>query len=244
MNCIEKIFPESVFGGFENADGTILFYLRINALIKPTDVVLDVGCGRGEYQNDPIPIRRDLQLLRGKVKKLIGIDPDSNAANNPCLDEFRLIEDTSSVWPVDDHSIDFIVTNWTLEHVSDPELFFHEAQRVLKPGGYFCARTTNAWGVVALAARAIPEKYHTQIIQHISKIRKEEDIFPTHYACNTVPLLRKILREYGFKGLVSGSTGLAGYLNFSCLLYYFGVFYERLVPHFLRHTLIVFAVKE
>ena len=244
MDCIKKIFPESEFGGFANADGTILFYLRVNALAKPTDVVLDVGCGRGEYQNDPIPIRRDLQILHGKVHKVIGIDPDSNAAKNPFLDEFRLLEGISCAWPLEDHSIDLIVTNWTLEHVTDPELFFHEVQRVLKPGGYFCARTSNAWGVVALAARVIPDKFHAKIIQYVSKIRKEEDIFPTHYACNTVPLLRKQLDEHGLTGVVLGSAGLAAYLGFSCLLYFLGLLYERVAPHFLRHTLMVFAEKK
>ena len=244
MNCQEKFFPETMFGGFSNLDGTIAFYLRVNALIKMSDIVLDVGCGRGAYQDDPIKLRRDLRILRSKVKKVIGLDMDVNAADNPFIDEFHVLEESSSRWPLADHSIDLIVTDWTLEHVPSPDHFFLEAQRVLKPSGYFCARTTNAWGYVALVARIIPEKYHTRIIQKAQKIRQEEDIFPIRYACNSVPLLRKKLRQYGFMGIVSGYAGEPGYLNFSCWVYYLGYLYERFAPHFLRHTLMIFALKE
>jgi SAM-dependent methyltransferase len=244
MNCQEKLFPETMFGGFANLDGTIAFYLRVNALIKPSNVVLDVGCGRGQFQDDPIKIRRDVRVLRGKAQKVIGLDLDVNAANNPFIDEFRLLESSSSRWPIEDQSIDLILTDWTLEHVPDPDLFFREAHRVLKPGGYFCARTTNAWGYVALMSRIIPQNYHKKIIQKVQKIRKEDDIFPAHYSCNTIPLLRRKLSQFGFAGIVLAYAGLPAYANFSCLLYYIGYLYEKFTFHFLRHTLMVFALKE
>jgi len=243
LNCKEKIFPETKFGGFETNDGTIAFYLRVNAIIKPSDIILDYGCGRGEYQDDQIDIRRNVRILKGKVQRVIGLDLDANAANNPFIDEFRLLSSLSASWPVNDHSIDLILADWTLEHVPNPDHFFSEACRVLKPGGYFCARTTNAWGYVALAAMMIPDKYHKNIVQNAQKIRKEEDIFPTHYACNSVPFLRRKLKQYGFDGVVSGFSGLPAYLNFSCFLYYIGYLYERFAPHFLRHTLLIYAKK-
>jgi len=243
LNCNEKIFPETQFGGYDNHDGTIAFYLRVNALINPSDVVLDIGCGRGQYQDDPISFRRNLRILRGKVHKVIGLDLDVNAAGNPYIDEFLLMQDSSAQWPVADRTIDLILADWSLEHIPTPDHFFGEVHRVLKSGGYFCARTTNAWGYVALAARMIPEKYHTKIVQKVQIIRKEEDIFPTYYACNSVPLLRKQLNQYGFTGVVYGFEGVPGYLNFSCFLYYLGYLYERFFPHYFRNTLMVFAKK-
>ena len=243
MTCDEKIFPETKFGGFENIDGTIAFYVRVNALIKSSDLVLDFGCGRGEYQDDPIPLRKNLRILRSKVQTVIGLDLDVKAANNPFIDEFRLLESPSAGWPLEDHSIDLILTDWTLEHISNPDHFFSEASRVLKPGGYFCARTTNAWGYVALLSRIIPEKFHQSVLRKTQKNRKEVDIFPAYYACNSVPLLRKKLKQFDFTGVALGYAGPPGYLNFSCFLYYLGYLYERFAPHFLRITLMVFAQK-
>jgi SAM-dependent methyltransferase len=219
MTCQDRFFPEATFGGFTNHDGTVAFYLRVNALTTASCVVLDVGCGRGAYQDDPIALRRSLRILRGKVQKVIGLDLDMSAISNPFLDEFRLLEDQSAHWPVGDHSVDLIVCDWTLEHIADPAFFFEEASRVLKTGGYFCARTTNAWGLVALAARVVPEKYHAGLIAALQRNRKVDDVFPTHYACNSVVRLQHCLTRHGFEGVVLGFGGLTEYLKFSCVLY-------------------------
>jgi SAM-dependent methyltransferase len=243
MSCEQRVFPESQFGKFTNVDGTISFYLRVNALLKPTDTVLDVGCGRGQYQDDPVTIRRELRILRGKVRKVIGLDVDTAAASNPYLDEFCLLKDGTSSWPVADSSVDTIISDWTLEHVSEPDAFVSEARRVLKPGGYFCARTTNAWSYVALAARAIPERYHGRVIESAQAERKAIDIFPTRYAFNSVPILRRKFTQYGFDSVVYGFAGEPAYLNFSCALYYLACLYERFAPHFLRQSLVIFARK-
>jgi ubiquinone/menaquinone biosynthesis C-methylase UbiE len=241
---MEKFYPEIRFGNFTRVDGTIAFYLRVNALLSPSDIVLDLGCGRGAYQEDPVEIRKNLRILSGKVSRVIGVDLDADAGNNPFIDEFRLIDSASSAWPVETNSIDLLLSDWTLEHIEDPDLFWREARRVLKPGGYVCIRTTNAWGYVALFSRIIPEKYHSKVIQKVQKGRKEEDIFPTHYSCNTLPLLKKKLMQYGFSGIVLGFSGEPAYLNFSCVAYYLGILYEKFAPAFLRHTLLVYAVKK
>lgn len=92
MSDQERFYPEAKFGGFTDIDGTVAFYNRINALLEPSFVVLDVGCGRGAFNEDLVPLRRDLRILKGKVAKVIGIDVDRDAADNPSLDDFRLID--------------------------------------------------------------------------------------------------------------------------------------------------------
>jgi SAM-dependent methyltransferase len=243
LNCNERSFPEIKFGGFANNDGTIAFYLHVNALLSPASVVLDVGCGRGEYRDDPVAIRQELRILSGKVDRVIGLDVDPAAADNPFLQEFRLLPDPSAPWPVGAESVDMVLSDWTLEHVADPRSFFGEASRVLKKGGFLCARTTNAWGYVALMARLIPEKYHSRIVRGVQETRKEEDIFPAHYACNTIPLLKRMLNHYWLSGIVIGFPGTPAYLHFSCFAYRLGVIYEKFAPPSLRHTLMVFARK-
>ncbi len=242
-DCKERCFPEIKFGGFDNYDSTIAFYLRINALINKSDILLDFGCGRGEYQYDHILFRKELRILRGKVDKVIGLDVDTCAAGNPFVDEFHLLESQNACWPITDQSINLILADWTLEHISDPILFFKEVVRVLKPGGYFCARTTNSWGYVAIAAKILPKKYHSKVIQKVQKIRKEEDIFLTKYTCNSIPVLKKLIKENGLTGVVFGYSGLPAYLNFSCFLFYLGFLYEKFAPNILRHTLMIFTKK-
>ncbi len=243
FSCIERVFPEARYGGFSRIDSTIAFYLRINALLKSTDVVIDVGCGRGSYKDDPVPLRRSLRILKGKVGKVIGLDPDPAAANNPFLDEFLLISHPRSKWPLSDECADMVVADWTLEHVESPDEFFSELARVLKPNGYFCARTTNVWGLAGMVARIIPERYHARILRRIQPERQELDIFPTHYKCNSVLSIRRRLNRYGLEGVVVGYPGFTGYLQFSCALLYLGHVLESMAPHYLRHVLMVFAQK-
>ena len=87
-------------GGFSHVDGTIVFYARVNALLDPKGVVLDLGCGRGAHREDPSEFRRALRVVRGKVDTVIGLDVDPRAAENPFIDEFRLLESD----PPDDFS--------------------------------------------------------------------------------------------------------------------------------------------
>jgi hypothetical protein len=56
MSFMKNFYPEIRFGGFSEIDGTIPFYIRVNALLDPLSVVLDIGCGRGTYGEDHISI--------------------------------------------------------------------------------------------------------------------------------------------------------------------------------------------
>lgn len=47
MGLKERFYPETTYGGFSYVDGTIAFFSRVNALLKPESVVVDFGCGRG-----------------------------------------------------------------------------------------------------------------------------------------------------------------------------------------------------
>jgi len=86
MKYKELFYPEARFGGFTDIDGTIAFFNRVNSLLAPSFTVLDVGCGRGSYGNDPVQLRRKLRILKGKVSKLVGIDVDHAAQENPYID--------------------------------------------------------------------------------------------------------------------------------------------------------------
>ena len=82
-----------------------------------------------------------------------------------------------------------------LEHVEDPLAFAAEVARVLAPGGWFCARTPNRWGYVAMAARAIPEGLHAAVLSRAQPHRKAEDVFPAFYRLNDRAALRRAFPE-------------------------------------------------
>jgi SAM-dependent methyltransferase len=239
MKYKELFYPEARFGGFSDVDGTIAFFNRINALLEPSFVVLDVGCGVGMYADDPLPLRRSLRVLKGKVSRVIGLDVDESARDNPFLDEFRLIENDR--WPIEDDSVDLIVCDHVLEHIPNPDLFFAQARRTLKEGGYLCIRTPNRWSYVALLATLVPNKYHSRVLSVVQEGRKEEHVFPTLYRCNSTRKLKVMLGKYGFDPVVYGYEAEPSYLSFSKIAYGLGVFYQSFAPRFLQPVIFAFG---
>lgn len=234
-----SFYPECRFGGFSDIDGTIAFFNRTNALLESSFTVLDVGCGRGAYADDPVRMRGNLRILKGKCAKVIGIDVDRNAKNNPFLDEFYLVQESS--WPIENDSIDLIVSDHVLEHVDDPSSFFSEARRVLRNGGYICIRTPNRWSYISIFARIIPNKYHSKVTSIVQESRKEEDVFPTLYKCNSRSTLKAMLELHGFECVVYGHEAEPAYLSFSKFAYWLGVLHQRFAPRFLKPVIFAFG---
>jgi len=243
MNYKRLFYPECHFGGFTDVDGTIVFANRVNSLLKPEYAVLDVGCGRGVVLEDPIPLHSQLCVFKGKVAKVIGIDVDQAAAENPVVDEFHLIREDEP-WPLKDHSIDLCWCDSVLEHIRDPAFFFLQARRVIRPGGYLCIRTPNLFSYFGAVARFIPAKFHASIVTRVQEGRQARDVFPTFYRCNSKWKLRQYLTKHGFDAVVYGYEAEPSYLSFSLIAYACGVLHQKLAPNFMRNTLFAFAQRK
>jgi SAM-dependent methyltransferase len=236
-------YPEAKFGGFTDIDGTIAFYVRVNALLGDRQAVaLDIGCGRGLIAEDEVEIRRELKILKGKCRKVTGIDVDEDAAGNPFIDEFHLIK-PGGRWPVEDRSIDLAVGDYVLEHVGDPDSFFSECGRVIKPGGHLCLRTPNQLNYITLISMLVPNRLHSKILTSTDKGVPEQDIFPTVYKCNRAGKIRKMMDKYGFQHCVYHYDSEPTYFNFSRFLYMLGAWYQKLSPRTFRSTLFAFGKK-
>jgi SAM-dependent methyltransferase len=235
-------YPESRYGGFADIDGTVKFYVRVRSLIQPDTVVLDIGCGRGEVGHDDVPFHRQLRDLRNSATKVIGIDVDKAADQNPRIDQFRLI--TTSSWPIEDKSIDICISDWVIEHLEDPRALFTEGRRVLKDGGYLCIRTLNTMSYVGIAARALPSRTGRNVLGRIQPNRDQRQIFPTFYRCNTRRRLRAAMESAGFTSYVYTHHPDPTYLGFSSLFYHLGVWQERLTPRRFGPTLLAFGRAE
>jgi SAM-dependent methyltransferase len=233
-------FPESQFGGYSDIDQLVVFYTRVRALLEPSFTVLDIGCGRGRHAEERTA-KSNLKILNDQCKTVIGIDVNPAARENPFVDQFHLIEPDGR-WPIPDASVDLAVSDYVLEHVSNPGLFFSECHRVIRPGGYLCMRTTNAMSYFGLAARLIPNKLHPTVVQRAYvNPRKEEDVFPIRYRCNTVHAIRRVLDRHGFEHCVYGYQSDPAHFGFSRVLYFFGVLHQRFAPRAIRTAIFVFA---
>jgi SAM-dependent methyltransferase len=237
----EIFYRESRFGGYSDVDGTVAFYLRVNALINSNSTVIDFGCGRGAYGEDQVKIRRDLRILTGKAGRVIGLDVDESGAKNLFLDEFYLLKE--KCWPLPDSTAELVLCDSVIEHLDDTLAFFSEAWRVLRPGGSLCIRTPNLWGYVALLSKIIPNRAHSTVLSKVKKGTQERDTFPTLFRCNTIPKISRMLKDNQFEGVVYGYGPEPAYLSFSKYLYGLGVIYQRIVPHFFQPVLFAFGRK-
>lgn len=235
-----RYYPESRFGGYSDIDQLVVFYTRVRLLLEPSFTVLDIGCGRGRHA-EKRTARSNLKILNDRCKTVIGLDVNPAARDNPFVDQFHLI-DANGTWPIPDASVDLAVSDYVLEHVENPDLFLSECYRVIKPGGYLCMRTTNALSYFGVAARVIPNRLHSSIVQRAYvNPRKDEDVFPIRYRCNTVRAVRRALDRHGFEHCVYGYQSDPAHFGFSRALYFLGVMHQRLAPRAIRTAIFIFA---
>jgi SAM-dependent methyltransferase len=239
LQSVERFYPESRFGGFTDIDGTVAFYSRVNSAVGPEDVVLDFGCGRGAYGEDPVRFRRELRILKGRTR-VIGVDVDPAGAGNLFVDEFRLLK-PGAAWPVQDGEISLVLADCVIEHLPNPESFFAQARRVLRPGGHLCIRTPNVWSYIGIASRLIPNSLHARTLRRVQDGRKEEDVFPTLYRCNSVRRVRQAMARHGFDAVVYGYEAEPSYLSFSSIAYALGVLHQKLAPSRFRPAIFAFG---
>ncbi|KAH8678511.1 ubiE/COQ5 methyltransferase [Xylariales sp. PMI_506] len=111
--------------------------------IKPTDRVLDVGCGPGSITIDIAEI-----ACQGSV---IGVDSVASvldqarslAAQRGATNiEFQGPVDANAL-PYEDETFDVVFCHQVLQHVNDPIGILREMRRVVKPGGYVAARESD-----------------------------------------------------------------------------------------------------
>jgi SAM-dependent methyltransferase len=186
----QRFYPEIGAGGFSRIDGTVAFYNRVNALLKKEAVLLDYGAGRGEHVEDASEYRRSVRNFQSRIARVIGVDVDEAVMQNPALDEAYVFNPKDPL-PIGDASIDIIVSDVTFEHIVDPAQAARELDRVLKPGGWLCARTPNRYGYIALANRFVPNAIKTRVLNIVQPSRKEEDVFPAVYLMNSFGALLK-----------------------------------------------------
>ncbi len=244
MGIVDYYYPETTAGGFTRNDEAIELYSRINALITPASVVIDLGAGRGErfHGNTTNAFSLALCRLQGKVGKLIGIDVDDAIANHPHLDERHVVEFDQPL-PVASASADLILSEWVLEHVEDSENFAREVDRVLAPGGWFCALTPNANGYVGLTNRILSSTIKTRLLSKVWPGRNEIDVFPTHYRLNSSHDLERLFPSELWEHCSYYSNPAPKYHGDKSWAFRLIELYQGLVPNALKTNMMIFIRK-
>jgi SAM-dependent methyltransferase len=218
-------------------DSAHVFFMSAQALASKASFILEVGCGRGAQVASHASSA--WQDLRGPGRRVVGIDVDDAAKENPVIDEFHLLGEGQR-WPVADGVVDLAVSDWVLEHVQDPEFFVAELTRVLRPGGVFLARTVSRHSPLSIGARIVPNRAHSRVLNVLQPGRLEKDVFPTAYLMNTRPALHALL-DHDFEWAAASRTGLDQYLKSWPKLGGFVEGVERRLPRSAQMAMVVCA---
>ena len=116
--------------------------------LQAGETVLDLGCGEGRHvilaylEGDVISIGVDLSLedLRTTRNKAQAFLQPGNAHKS-----FGLSAANALQLPFADNTFDKVMCSEVLEHIPDYQRALKEIERVLKPGGLFCASVPRHW---------------------------------------------------------------------------------------------------
>lgn len=224
-----RMYKEALATGFAHVDTEVAFFTQVAALLRPDDVVLDFGAGRGTWFHDePSRYRRWIQNFRGRCAHVDGCDIDPVVLTNPSLDEAK-VHRPGDPLPYEDNRFDLVVSRYVFEHLPDPDWTARELLRVTRPGGWICAITPNKWGYVAIAARLVPNRLHVAALRFVAPYNQDRDVFPTVYRLNTPGAARRHF-GHGADVYFYRTSGVPSYHFGSALLFRLQQLLHRLLP--------------
>ncbi|MEA2521668.1 MAG: hypothetical protein QOI81_1314 [Actinomycetota bacterium] len=158
---------------------------RVEEAVHPGMSILHAGCGWDKH---------GITEPHGQDCSVTGVDLDPRVGSM-FHGEFLLADVTNL--PLHDARFDLVVSEYMLEHVSEPASAFREFSRVLRPGGQAIVLTPNLRSYKTIAARVTSHRIH----EAAGRIRyghgHEEDMYPTLFRCNTSNRFREVADEAG-----------------------------------------------
>ncbi len=177
-----RLFPEA-------PDGYRVYLRLLEELCPDGGRVVDLGCGDEDYLSFLLP--------RAEV---VGVDRREGGGSYNAYIRADLEEEL----PLPPRSVDLAASKFLLEHLRRPERLLRSVRESLRPGGCLVVMTPNVlyypYAVNLLLSRLLPQRLRMGLVGRFTG-RKDEEIFPVRYACNTPRRLRKLLEECGFRVL-------------------------------------------
>lgn len=115
---------------------TNLEFLEKIQVLKPTDKVLEVGCGIGSIVN---------YLTQKGYRNVIGTDISTEAIEygKKKYPDIKLQVQAAEILPYDSEFFDVILSFDLFEHIKEVDKHISEVFRVLRPGGHYLFQTPN-----------------------------------------------------------------------------------------------------
>ena len=146
------------------------FTAKVTPLLRPTDTVLDMGCGSGLFLPSLSPLCRELVAF--------DVSPDFVRESRATVEKFGLANTTvvqgeAETLPFPDGTFDAALVSDTIHHLCHVERSMDELKRVLKPGArslvfepnilnpallLMCLFDRNEWGALGLCRKSAYEK--------------------------------------------------------------------------------------
>jgi SAM-dependent methyltransferase len=139
-----RTYGSAELGGFweEGERDLERMFAALELQLRPSDVVLDIGCGVG----------RLTRVLSQRAESVYALDVSPEMIErarreHADLDNVQwIVGDGYSLEPVEDASVDACVSHVTFQHVPDPAItlgYVAEMGRVLKSGGWAAFQVSN-----------------------------------------------------------------------------------------------------
>jgi SAM-dependent methyltransferase len=242
VETMSRANPEFRLGLFAYDDQIVDFYLRANSLLPEGGTVVELGAGRGRNIMDmPNDLIRKLMTFAARKARVIAVDIDDAVLENTFADE-SIVWELGKEIGVATASADLVSSHWVLEHVADVEEFADEVYRILRPRGWFAARTVNADSYVGWNRFVPTGAIRDFLLRRVAGQEPTQDKFPVQFKVNRPSVARRVFDERRFDTYVFRRRSTQNYATTGGAYYLFRLLNR--IPVISYTDLIVFAQKK
>jgi SAM-dependent methyltransferase len=198
-DTMSRANPEFKLGMFAHDDQIVDFYLRANSLLPTGGTVVELGAGRGKNIMDMSnALIRDLMTFGARDAKVIAVDIDEVVLTNAFADGCIVWEPGNQIG-IAANTADLVCSHWVLEHVADVEEFADEVYRILRPGGWFAARTVNADSYIGWNRFVRTGPLRNFLLRRVAGQEPACDKFPVQFKLNRPGAVKRVFDENRFE---------------------------------------------
>jgi len=242
IETMSRANPEFRLGRFAHDDQTVDFYLRANSLLPEEGTVIELGAGRGRNIIDmPNALVRSMMTFAVRKARVIAVDVDDAVLENTFADVCVVWELGKEI-PVPGGTADLVCSHWVLEHVADSDEFANEVHRLLRPGGWFAARTVNSDSYVGWNRFVPTGAVRDFMLRRVAGQEPGRDKFPVQFKLNRPGAVKRAFDEKRFDTYVFRRRSTQNYATTGGAYYLFRLL-NRL-PFISYTDLIIFAQKK
>lgn len=198
-DAMSRANPEFRLGMFAHDDQIVDFYLRANSLLPAGGTVVELGAGRGKNIMDmPNDLIRHLMTFSARDARVIAVDIDDVVLTNSFASECIVWEKGNEI-SLAANAADLVCSHWVLEHVTNVSEFADEVHRILRPGGWFAARTVNADSYIGWNRFFRTGPLRNFLLRKVAGQEPTCDKFPVQFKLNRPGAVKQVFDKKRFE---------------------------------------------